>query len=46
MTPLLDLLGAAFVGLAVVWPLSFFGHRFYRETVEAELKRHAEEGRH
>ncbi|HTB35208.1 MAG TPA: hypothetical protein VK842_10115 [bacterium] len=46
MTPILDLLGAAFVGLAVVWPLSFFGHRFYSETVEAELKRHAQEGGH
>jgi hypothetical protein len=25
------LLGAAFVGLIVVWPISFFGYKFYAE---------------
>jgi hypothetical protein len=46
MTPVLDILGFAFVGLAVLWPLSFFGYRFYRGLVEAEEARHAAEGKH
>ena len=46
MTPILDILGFAFVGLAVVWPLSFFGYRYYRELVDAEEARHAAEGKH
>ena len=46
MTPILDVLGAAFIGLAVVWPLSFFGYGFYADTVAAEMKRHEQGGGH
>lgn len=46
MTPILSVLGLAFIGLAVVWPLAFFGHQYYREMVEAEEARHAAEGKH
>lgn len=44
MTPILPLLGCVFLGLAVVWPLAFFGHQFYAATVKAEEERHAAEG--
>jgi hypothetical protein len=46
VTPILPILGIAFFGLAVVWPLSFFGYRYYRELVDAEEARHAAEGKH
>ena len=46
MTPILYVLGAAFVGLALVWPLSFFGYRFYRDVVEAEEAKHAKDAAH
>jgi hypothetical protein len=44
MTPLLYVFYAAFVGLAVVWPLAFFGHRFYADLVAAENEKHARQG--
>ena len=46
MTILLPLLGAAFVGLAVVWPLAFFGYRYYTELVAQETAKHAHSGGH
>jgi hypothetical protein len=46
MTPILDVLGVVFVGLAVVWPLSFFGYRFYADTVAAEMRKHQQDMGH
>jgi hypothetical protein len=46
MTPILYVLGAAFVGLAVLWPLSFFGYGFYRDLVHKEEEKHASHGGH
>jgi hypothetical protein len=40
MTPLLYVFYAAFIGLAFVWPLAFFGYRFYAGLVAAEMKKH------
>lgn len=28
--------GAIFVGLLVIWPISFFGYKFYEDTIHAE----------
>lgn len=44
MTPLLWILGAVFLGLAVIWPLAYFGQNFWKELVAAEEARHAKEG--
>lgn len=41
MTPILMFIGLAFVGLAVVWPLSYFGYAFYADHVHAEEEKHA-----
>jgi hypothetical protein len=46
MTPILTILAGAFFFLAVVWPLSHFGYRFYLQLVEAEEKKHAAHGGH
>jgi hypothetical protein len=46
MTPVLYILLAAFVGLAVVWPLSFFGFHFYADLVHQEEEKHAQHGGH
>ena len=46
MTPILPILGAAFIGLALLWPLAFFGYHYYREMVDAETARHEAEGKH
>ena len=46
MTPILYILLAAFVGLAVIWPLSFFGYRYYVELVHKEEEKHAQQGGH
>lgn len=46
MTPILSILAAIFVGLAVVWPLSYFGYKFYAGLVEAENEKHAKQGGH
>ena len=34
------LLGAAFVGLIVVWPISFFGYRFFAELTHVNEPDH------
>jgi hypothetical protein len=31
MTPVHYILFAAFFGLAVIWPISFFGYKFYEQ---------------
>lgn len=46
MTPILAIIGCAFVGLAVIWPLSFFGYSFYAELVHNEEEKHAKHGGH
>lgn len=46
MTPILTILGCAFLFLAVIWPLSYFGYKFYAGLVEAEEKKHAAHGGH
>lgn len=46
MTPILILLGCAFLGLAVVWPLAYFGYEFYSSTIHAEEEKHARQGGH
>lgn len=46
MTPLLAIIGCAFVGLAVVWPLSYFGYEYYAELVHNEEEKHAKHGGH
>jgi hypothetical protein len=46
MTPILYILGAAFLGLAVLWPLSFFGYNMYRDLVQKEEEKHASHGGH
>jgi hypothetical protein len=40
MSPLLYVLYAAFIGLAFVWPLAFFGYRYYASLVAAEMEKH------
>lgn len=44
MTPILIVLGAAFLGVALLWPLAFFGYRYYLDVVTAEEARHEQEG--
>ena len=46
MTPILYVLLVAFIGLAVIWPLSFFGYSFYAELVHKEEEKHAKHGGH
>ena len=46
MTPILTLLALAFVGLAIIWPLSFFGYSFYADLVKKEEEKHAQHGGH
>ncbi len=46
MTPILYILCALFVGLAVVWPLAFFGFHFYADLVAKENEKHAARGGH
>jgi len=41
MTPLLYVLYALFFALALVWPLAFFGYRYYVDLVAAETEKHA-----
>ncbi|HTB22244.1 MAG TPA: hypothetical protein VK914_06025 [bacterium] len=43
MTPLLPILYAVFIGLALIWPLAFFGYRFYVDLVAAETEKHAKQ---
>lgn len=44
MTPILYLLAAIAIAIAVVWPLSYFGYNFYAKLVEAENAKHAKQG--
>jgi len=44
MTPILYILAAAAVGIAVVWPLSYFGYNYYAALVAAENEKHAKQG--
>ena len=46
MNPVLILLGLAFIGLAVIWPLSYFGYAYYAQTVHDEEAKHAQHGGH
>lgn len=46
MTPILSILAAAFLFLAVIWPLSYFGYKFYAGLVDAENEKHAKHGGH
>lgn len=41
MTPIHILLAIAFVGLAIVWPLAYFGQQFWKDLVKAEEEKHA-----
>jgi hypothetical protein len=34
------LLIVAFVGLAIIWPISFFGYRFYQGCTHVDEKPH------
>lgn len=44
MTPILTILAAAAVGIAVIWPLSYFGYNYYKGLVDAENEKHAKQG--
>lgn len=46
MTPILPILGVAFLALAIVWPLSYFGYKYYIGLVEAENEKHSKQGGH
>ena len=46
MTPILILYAVAFLGLAVIWPLAYFGQKFWKELVAAENEKHAKHGGH
>lgn len=46
VTPILYVILIAAVGLAVVWPLSFFGFEFYADLVAKENEKHAQHGGH
>jgi len=46
MTPILSILGVAFLGLAIVWPLSYFGYKFYADLVKKETEKHEKQGGH
>ncbi|HTA16987.1 MAG TPA: hypothetical protein VK786_04510 [bacterium] len=43
MCPLSCFFAAAAVALAVIWPLAFFGYRYYASLVAAEMKKHEEQ---
>lgn len=40
------LLASAFVGLAVIWPLAFFGYKYFQDTTRDEMEKHAKHGGH
>jgi hypothetical protein len=40
------LLVVAFFGLAIVWPLAYFGQKFWKDVVRAEEEKHAKHGGH
>lgn len=44
MTPILTVLGMAFIVLAVLWPLAYFGQKYWKDLVKAEEEKHAQEG--
>ena len=46
MTPVLTIIGIAFICLAVLWPLSYFGYGFYADLVHKEDEKHAKRGGH
>lgn len=41
MTPVHILLIVAFFGLAIVWPLAYFGQQYWKDLVQAETEKHA-----
>jgi len=43
MSPLSCIFYAALFGLLVVWPLAFFGYRYYASLVAAETEKHAKQ---
>ncbi len=46
MNPIHILLGVSFIGLALIWPLAFFGYKYFRDTTHAEMEKHAKHGSH
>jgi hypothetical protein len=46
MTPIHSILGALFIGLAIVWPLAYFGQQYWKDLVKAEEEKHAKQGGH
>lgn len=44
MNPVKVILLSAFIGIAFVWPLAYFGQQFWKDLVKAEEERHAQEG--
>lgn len=40
MSPLSLIFYAVLVGLLVIWPLAFFGYRYYASLVAAEIQKH------